>query len=663
MSSNENNQLLILAEHYFHNDNYELSEAILKKIVEKDFLNPKVNELLAYIQSNQGNDELAHKYLMRACEDNKGSASAFYYLGSSYLNKKQYSVAKECFLEALRKAGNFFEGLHDLATTCASLGDKEDALVYYQEALALKNDSYELFYNIGKIFDELKRHEQALDAYDQAIRLNPNFPEAWFNRASALSDLKRYEEALNAFRQSLDIRPETINDWDYGGILIALTAICAWADLSKNVAAINGLINNTKGINPFVFLSFVDDPLLHKKCASTFLQNKFPRDDVLGAIARPGKKDKIRIGYFSADFHNHATTYLIAEMLELHDKDRFEIHAFSFGPDVSDEMRQRCVRAVEHFHDVTDLSDQAVAQFARDQNIDIAVDLKGFTQDGRMGIFALRAAPIQISYLGYPGTTGADYIDYVVADPVVIPETHQNFYTEKIIYLPNSYQVNDSKRAISKKLFSKSELRLPEEGFIFCCFNANYKITESIFESWCRILKKVDGSVLWLFEGNPKAKENLIKEANRRGIDSNRLIFSGRIENSEHLARQCLADLFLDTLPYNAHTTSSDALWAGLPVLTLLGESFASRVSASLLTAIGLPELITETQKDYESLAIELATNKQKFSFIKKQLVANRSIRPLFNASLFTRHIEAAYDKAYQRYIDNLSPDHIYVKH
>jgi len=663
MSSSENNQSLTLAEYYFHNNNYEFAEAILKKITETDFLNPKANELLAYIQSNQGNDELSHQYLLKACQNNKGSASAFYYLGSSFLKKNQFSEAKECFLEALNKAGDFFEGLHDLATACASLGEKEDALVYYQKALVLKDDSYELFYNIGKIFDELKRHEQALDAYERAIRLNPHFPEAWFNKASALNDLKRYEEALHAFRKSLDIQPETMVDWDYGGMLFAFIAICAWADLSKNEDLINGLLNHRKGINPFVLLSFVDEPLLHKRCASTFLQNKFPSSDDLGAITRRVKQDKIRIGYFSADFHNHATTYLIAEMLELHDKERFEIHAFSFGPDVFDEMRQRCVHAVEHFHDVRNLSDQAVAQFARDQNIDIAVDLKGFTQDGRMGIFALRAAPIQISYLGYPGSTGANYIDYVVADPVIIPETHKIFYTEKIIYLPNSYQVNDSKRAISKRVFSKTELGLPENGFIFCCFNANYKITQSIFESWCRILKKVDGSVLWLFEGNSKAKENLIKEANNRGINSDRLIFSERIENSEHLARQSLADLFLDTVPYNAHTTSSDALWAGLPVLTLTGESFASRVSASLLTAIGLPELITQTPEDYESLAIELATNKERLASIKKELAANVSIKPLFNTSLFTRHLEAAYDETYQRYVDNLSPDHIYVKH
>jgi len=661
MNSKENNQSLALAEYYFQNNNYQFAEVILKKIIEIDFCNPKANELLAYIESNRGNHELVHQLLSRACQEKEASANAFYYLGDSFLKKNQFQEAKECFTEALNKAGDFFEGLHDLATAYASLGEKESALFWYQKALTLKNDSFELFYNLGKIFDELKRHEQALDAYERAIILKPDFAEAWFNKGCALNDLKRYQEALNAFRRSIDIQPDTIADWDYGGMLSALTSTCSWSDYSKNEDVINGLISHKKGVNPFVFLSFVDDPFLHKKSALTFLHNKFPPKNDLGTLRLRRKNNKIRIGYFSADFHNHATTYLIAEMLELHDKERFEIHAFSFGPDACDEMRQRCVRAVDHFHDVTKLSDQGVAEFARDLGIDIAIDLKGYTQDGRMGIFAYRAAPIQISYLGYPGTSGADYIDYILADRVLIPESSKIFYTEKIIFLPNSYQVNDSQREISKKEFSKTALGLPEKGFIFCCFNASYKISPEIFDGWCRILKQVDGSILWLFEGNPRAKENLIRAAYLRGIDNHRLVFASRIENSEHLARQRLADLFLDTLPYNAHTTSSDALWAGLPVLTLMGQSFASRVSASLLTAVGLPELITKTQDEYEALAIDLAKNIDKLIFIKNKLKSNLLIKPLFNAQLFTQHLEAAYIEAQQRHQNNLSPDHIYI--
>ena len=663
MNLKENDQLLALAEHYFQNNNYESATVILKKVIESDLNNSKANELLAYIESNQGNKEVAHLLLQKACREEQASASAMYYLGDSFLEKGQFEEAKRYLSKSLNKAGDFFEGLHDLGTACASLGEKDTALFWYQKALKLKNDSYELFYNIGKIFDELKIHEKAIDAYDSAIRLKPDFAEAWFNKGCALNDLKRHTEAIDTFVQLIKIQPQTVNDWDYGGMLSAISRACRWADVERHKDALIKIINLNKGINPFAFLALNDDVLLHKKAAINFTQTKFSPKNHLNPIPKRAKSDKVRIGYFSADLHNHATTYLIAEMLELHNKDQFEIYAFSYGPDVYDEMRQRCMNAVDHFHDVRNLSDHAVAQLARNLQIDIAVDLKGFTQDGRMGIFAFRAAPIQVSYLGYPGTTGAEYIDYMVADPILIPESRQSFYTEKIAYLPNSYQVNDSKRAISNKVFSKAELGLSESSFIFSCFNSNYKITPTTFDIWCNILRKVDTSVLWLFEDNPQAKENLIKEASLRGIDGKRLIFASHLKNSEHLARLRIADLFLDTFPYTAHTTASDALWAGLPILTMVGDSFASRVSASLLTAIGLPDLITYTPAEYESLAIDLATNPEKLYQLRAQLEDNRLSKPLFDSRLFTRHIESAYAKMYQRYQDDLIPAHIYVKY
>jgi predicted O-linked N-acetylglucosamine transferase (SPINDLY family) len=307
------------------------------------------------------------------------------------------------------------------------------------------------------------------------------------------------------------------------------------------------------------------------------------------------------------------------------------------------------------------MSDLDIAKLSRSLKIDIAVDLKGYTQDLRMGIFAERAAPIQVSYLGYPGTLGADYMDYIVADKTLIPKDSQKYYSEKIIYLPRSYQVNDSKRKISKKLFTKVELGLPERGFVFCCFNNNYKILPSIFDSWMRILHMVKGSVLWLLAGNPTATINLCSEAEKRGIDPSRLIFAKRMKLEEHLARHQLADLFIDTLPYNAHTTTSDALWAGLPVLTLIGKSFASRVGASLLNAMSLPELITLTQSQYELKAIELANNPLMLAEIKEKVKLNRLTSSLFNAQLFARHIESAYEEIYKRYITGKKPDHIYV--
>jgi predicted O-linked N-acetylglucosamine transferase (SPINDLY family) len=381
----------------------------------------------------------------------------------------------------------------------------------------------------------------------------------------------------------------------------------------------------------------------------------------LGPILKRARQKKIRIGYFSADFHNHATAYLMAELFERHDKGKFELIAFSFGPQTNDVMQLRVSQAFDQFIDVASMSNLEVAQFSRELEIDIAIDLKGLTQDSRLGIFSFKAAPIQVSYLGYPGTLGVDYIDYLIADKTLIPKTSIHHFSEKIVYLPNSYQVNDRHRLIASTHFTKQELGLPKDAFIFCCFNNNYKITPDVFDSWVRILKAVDSSVLWLLQDNSTASMNLQKEAANRGLDPTRLVFAERMALPEHLARHKAADLFLDTLPYNAHTTASDALWAGLPVLTCIGESFASRVAASLLNAIGLPELITETRVDYEALAIELATNPSKLKEIKEKLAQNRLTTPLFDTVLFTKHIEAAYTLMYERYQADLTPESIEV--
>ena len=324
-------------------------------------------------------------------------------------------------------------------------------------------------------------------------------------------------------------------------------------------------------------------------------------------------------------------------------------------------MRDRVSQAFDQFIDVTTISDKAVAQLSRELFIDIAVDLKGLTQDTRLGIFSYKAAPIQVSYLGYPGTLGTGYFDYLIADKTLIPPDSQKHYAEKIVYLPHSYQVNDRKRVIAQTQFTKQAMGLPQDGFVFCCFNNNYKIIPPVFDGWVRILKAVEASVLWLFEGNPTAAKNLQKQAALRGLDPARLVFAKRMELPEHLARHKMADLFLDTLPYNAHTTASDALWSGLPVLTCMGESFASRVGASLLNAIGLSELVTTTQKDYEDLAIELATNPIKLRAIKDKLQSNRLTTPLFDTPLFTQHIETAYTKMYQLLKDDLVPENLFI--
>jgi predicted O-linked N-acetylglucosamine transferase (SPINDLY family) len=400
--------------------------------------------------------------------------------------------------------------------------------------------------------------------------------------------------------------------------------------------------------------------LLHKKCSEIYIQSRYPFNPVSEPILKRPQSQKIRVGYFSADFKNHPVAYLISELFELRDRSQFEIYGFSLVKAV-DEMSRRFQLAFDHFIESQGMSDIEIAQSSRDLNIDIAVDLTGFTQDARTGIFSYRPAPIQVNYLGFPGTMGADYIDYIIADKTLIPLDAQSSYTEKVAYLPNSYQANDRKRAIAEKKFTRHQLGLPEDEFVFCCFNNNFKILPVTFASWMRILKAVEGSVLWLLADNPTAKNNLIKEATARGLDSCRLIFAERMPLPEHLARHRQADLFLDTLPYNAHTTCSDALWAGLPVLTLMGSTFPGRVGASLLKAIDLPELITNTQEEYEAMAIELAINPQKLRDIKLKLARNRLTTPLFDTPLFTKNLETIYTKMMERYQADLQPDHITI--
>jgi len=410
-------------------------------------------------------------------------------------------------------------------------------------------------------------------------------------------------------------------------------------------------------------LALIDDPEIQRKASEIYANERYPQSHVLSKIERYPKHKKIRIGYFSADFRDHPVSHLTAELYEIHDRERFEIHAFSFGPDTKDEMNLRIKVGVDHFHDVRTMSYKDTAMLARSVELDIAVDLGGFTQDCRPNIFAEGSAPIQVSYLGYPGTMAVDYMDYLIADRTLIPEEKQHHYSEKIVYMPNSYQVNVSKRSISETSLLRHELGLPNTGFVFCCFNNTFKITPPTFAGWMRILKAVEDSVLWLFEDNNNTVKNLKKEAMKFGINEDRLVFATYIPVEDHLNRIQLADLFIDTLPYNAHTTASDALRMGLPVLTCIGSSFASRVAASLLNAVNLPELITTTQEQYESLAIELATNPEKLKIIKDKLVNNLSTSPLYDTPLFTRHLESAYLTMYDRYQQGLDPDHIYMEH
>ena len=410
-------------------------------------------------------------------------------------------------------------------------------------------------------------------------------------------------------------------------------------------------------IAPFSFLAVPGStPLEQKICATNWAHSKFHaltalRKDMKFKFEQ-GNKHKLHIGYLSADFRDHPVAHLMAQIFELHDRERFHITAYSFGPDAAGPMRSRLEKAFDRFIDIKDLSHENAARRIYEDRIDILVDLMGYTKHFRSAILAMRPAPVQVNYLGYPGTMGADFIDYLIADRFIIPPELQQHYTEKVVWLPDSYMPRDrSGRRLPEPV--RKECGLPEDGIVFCCFNQPFKLSPAVFDTWCRLLNAVPHSVLWLSACNPLAQANLLREAENRGVAASRLIWAPRLESmEEHLARIQCADLFLDTFPYNAHTTCSDALWMGLPVITCAGETFPSRVAGSLLTALGVPELVTYHPDDYYSLALELATNRNKYENIRSKIISNRDIAPLFDSKLFTRNLEAAYTEMWVKYLD-----------
>ena len=444
--------------------------------------------------------------------------------------------------------------------------------------------------------------------------------------------------------------------------LLLKLSINDWSDYNQSITKFNkNLENDNIILEPFIALNFVSSNIIQKKISQKYIKNKIMNN--LGNFQKNNNtQKKIKIAYYSADFHNHATAHLMSRFFELHNKEDFEIFAFSFGPNTNDIYRKRLMKSFDRFYNVEEENDLKIIELSRENEIDIAVDLKGFTKNHRLGIFAKRVAPIQVSYLGYPGTIGSSFMDYIVADEIIVPKKNQKYFSEKIIYLPNSYQVNDDTKEISKKKFERKDFGLPNNCFIFCCFNNSYKINPKIFNVWMNILKKTNNSILWLLEENFLNKKNILKEAKNLGVLDNRIIFADKIKNSEHLARHKLADLFLDTLPYNAHTTASDALWSGLPVLTCLGHSFQGRVAASLLNSVGLSNLITKSLDEYEKLAIEFANKEKNIIDIKNKLYNNLKTSSLFNTKIFTYHMEKAYKKIYERYKSHLKPDNITIR-
>jgi predicted O-linked N-acetylglucosamine transferase (SPINDLY family) len=623
------------------------------------------------------------------------NAEAWYRRGVALHSGKQYQAAIGSFDQVIGLRPDHADALFSRGNTLVELKLHEQAIVNFEQALALRPEHAEAYSNYGIALNELKQHQAAIDSFDRAIALKPDLASAYNNRGCALACLKQHQLAVDSYDKAIALESDQAGAWcnrgvallelkqhqaaiDSYGQAMALQPdmpfvqgprlhikklICDWHGAEDETAELLARIDqNAKVSTSFSVLALTDSPRLQRKAAEIWANDRFPPNLELGPIPKHSRREKIRLGYFSMDFNNHPVSHLTAELFETHDRDKFEVYAFSFGVNTKDEMRTRLEAGFDRFIDVWNKSERDIAELARHMAIDIAIDLAGFTGDSRTGIFARRAAPLQVNYLGYPGTMGASYMDYLIADRQLIPEDARPHYAEQIVYLPDTYMVNDTTHQISERSFTREELGLPAEGFVFCCFNASYKIAPSTFDGWMRILNQVTGSVLWLSVDNPVAVERLRKEAEQRGVAADRLVFARKLPLlAEHLARHSAADLFIDTLPYNAHTTASDALWAGLPVLTCLGESFASRVAASLLNAIGLPELIASSQQEYETLAVQLALNPERMQAIRQKLARHRLSTALFDTPRFTRHLEDAYTQMLERYHADLPPAHICV--
>ena len=620
----------------------------------------KFDEALTLFQNGQLNK--AKDICLEIIKVEPNNFDILHLLGLIAFQTKNYLKSVEIINKAIQIKPDYAEIYDFRAIVLIHLKKFEEAVESWNRAIKIKPDFAEAHYNRGNALVELNKIEAALESFDRAIKIKPDYVQAYNNRGNVLLELKKIDAAIESFDRAIQIKPDS--DYLFGQLFHTKNSVCNWNFFKEDLKKLKDKTLKVQKISPpFPILSVYDSPSLQKISAEIFLKKKYSSTDFLEPITKRELNNKIRIGYYSADFCNHAVSHLLVKLFELHDKSKFELFGFSFGPEKNDEMRKRVSSAFDQFINVNLKNDKEIALLSRDLKIDIAVDLMGFTKNNRFGIFVERCAPIQVNYLGYSATTGADCIDYIIGDKVVIPKENQKDYSEKIIYLPDCFMVNDFTKKISDKIFTREELGLPKEGFVFCSFNNYYKITPKIFDIWMRLLKKVEGSVLWLTEGNLTGVKNLQKEANERGIDSERLIFAKRTKLlADHLARHKAADLFIDTIPYNGHATASDALWSGLPVLTLIGKSFSSRVSASLLNVLGLSELITYTEKEYEDLAIELAKNPNKLKEIKNKLEKNKTNKPLFNTKLFANNIESAYVKIYDRYLQNLPVDNIEIE-
>ena len=601
----------------------------------------------------------AIKYLSFSIIQNSKFADAFNNRGIAYAENRNFDQAIKDYDKSIELKANNFDAYLNKGIALKNIFKFKEAINHFNISLKFRPNDAKAYYNSGNVFLELNNYSKALELYNKAILQEKNYAEAYAKRGEVNFVLKNYELSLRDYSQCIKLNSNL--DYVYGLFFHSKMCLNEWSDFDAHLEKIkDGIKKNRKIVNPLISLSLVDDPEIHLKVAKQFSKNILISHDY--KKKNRSADNKIKIGYFSADFNKHAVSRLIYKMLILHNKKKFKIFSYAYGFDKEDDLHNLIKREVDVYRDIREINDHDVALLAKKDELDIAIDLQGYTDKSRLSIFANKVAPIQINYLGYPGSMGAEYIDYIIADKNLIPEKNYKFYSEKVIFMPHNYQVQNDELKMSKNPPSKEDLGLPKDCFVFCAINNTYKISPNIFDIWMRLLTKVKKSVLWLLDNGPVSNKNLLNEAKARGIKENRLVFAERKSFEKYLAQLKYADIYLDTFTYNAGATASNVLWMGIPIVTKIGNSYSARMASSLLKSIDLPELITTSSEAYEKLALDLSTNPEKLKIIKKKLKMNLKNKPLFNTKMFTKHFENGLERVFKNYMDGNNPKNIFVE-
>ena len=604
--------------------------------------------------------QIAEKYYKEILERFPDNVNTLVNLGMTLKQLEKYKEATDCYKTAIQINPKNANSYYNLANLYNHIDKYEEAINFYKKTIQINPNFLGAYNNLGNIFKNLNDYKRATKFYNKAIQIDPNNALVYNNLGISYNEIGEIALAIKFFSQAFNMNPNL--DYLMGSLIHAKHCLAEWKYFEKELENLSDkILKKNRVCTPWQSLLFFNSSKLQNIVAQTYVKEKYLNKNDLKSFITKQTNKKIRIGYYSADFRNHAVGQLIVGLFELYDKSNFETYCFYFGPDVNDDIHKRISNNVDKFINVRLKNEKEIAELSRNLKIDIAVDLMGHTKRNRFKIFAEKCANLQISYIGYLGSQGSKFFDYIIADKTTIPKKNQKYFSEKIIYMPDTFLISDSSKKISNKNFTREELGLPKEGFVFCCFNQLFKLSPEIFDIWMNLLKSINNSVLWILVQNETAAKNLKNEAILRNVDPKRIIFAKHMKMADHLARHKSADLFIDTFPFTAATAASDALWTGLPVLTRIGESFVSRVAASLLNAIELPELITFTKKEYENKAIELANNKKMLKEIKNKLNKNKNTKPLFNTKIFANNLEMAYLKIYQKYIDNKKPSNIEI--